>query len=52
MAEPTSCAEFAGMANYPGCASDCSMEIHCEYMMRMPDAADGVCVEFESWTSC
>ena len=51
-AEPTSCAEFAGMANYPGCASDCPIEDLCLYMTYMPDAADGVCGEFESLDSC
>ena len=40
------------MANYPGCASSCSTELLCGYMMMMPDAANGVCGEFESWTSC
>ena len=30
------------MANYPGCASDCSLETLCMHMTYMPDAADGV----------
>ena len=40
------------MANYPGCASDCSTETLCFYMAMMPDAYEGVCQEFEYWPLC